>query len=81
MDWVALFCSVDDFCQQFEPAMHARVLHDGSRKRRRKCRLALSEMLTIVIAFHLSHFRDFKSFLRASVRKPASGLPKLDQLQ
>ena len=42
--------------------LQARVLHDGSRKRRRKCRLALSEMLTIVIAFHLSHFRDFKAF-------------------
>lgn len=62
MDWVALFCSVDDFCQQFEPAFQARVLHDGSRRRRRKCKLALSEMLTIVIAFHLCHFRDFKAF-------------------
>lgn len=62
MDWVALFCGVDDFCQQFEPAMQTRVLHDGIRRRRRKCKLALSEMLTIVIAFHLSHFRDFKAF-------------------
>lgn len=64
MDWVALFCSVDDFCQQFEPAMHARVLHDGKRKRRRECKLALSEMLTIVVAFHSSHFRDFKAFYK-----------------
>lgn len=62
MDWVALFCSVDDFCQQFEPAFNARLLHDGGRKRRRECKLALSEMLTIVIAFHLSHFRDFKAY-------------------
>lgn len=62
MDWVALFCSVDDFCQHFEPAFQERVLHDGSRMRRRKCKLHLSEMLTIVIAFHLSHFRDFKAF-------------------
>lgn len=62
MDWVTLFCSVDDFCQQFEPAFLSKVLHDGRRKRRRKCKLALSEMLTIVIAFHLSHVRDFKAF-------------------
>lgn len=65
MDWVALFCSVDDFCQQFEPAFSARLLQDGQRRRRRECKLALSEMLTIVIAFHLSHFRDFKAFYTA----------------
>ena len=64
MDWVALFCSVDDFCQQFEPAFAARVLQDGRSRRRRNCRLALSEMMTIVIAFHASHFREFKAYYK-----------------
>ena len=77
MDWVALFCSVDDFCLQFEPAMQARVLHDGVRRRRRKCKLALSEILTIVIAFHLSHFRDLKAFYNYSIVNHLQDFPTL----
>jgi hypothetical protein len=77
MDWVALFCSVDDFCQQFEPAFHARLLHDGSCKRRRESRLALSEMLTIVIAFHLSHYRDFKAFYKYLLANHRRDFPNL----
>lgn len=77
MDWVALFCDVDDFCLQFEPALQARLLHDGSRKRRRKCRLATSEMLTIVIGFHLSHFRDFKAFYNYLLANHLRDFPNL----
>lgn len=77
MDWVALFCSGDDFCLQFEPAMQARALHDGVRRRRRKCKLALSEMLTIGIAFHLSHFRDFKAFDNYLIANHLQDFPNL----
>ena len=77
MDWVALFCDVDDFCMEFEPVFESRLLHDGSRKRRRKCKLALSEMMTIVIAFQMSHWRNFKAFYMHLLETKRSDFPNL----
>ena len=57
-----LFCDVDDFCQEFVPVWHRRLLSDGRRQRRRPSRLSLSEMMTIPIHFHQSHYSDFKAF-------------------
>jgi len=58
-----LFCHIDDFCQQFLPGCQARLIQpDKPSKRRRKRRLAPSEVMTILVAFHLSHYRDFKTF-------------------
>lgn len=58
----ALFCHVDDFCRRFEPLFHQQLLDDGLRHRRRPRRLCLSEILTILIAFHQSAYRHFKAF-------------------
>jgi len=58
----ALFCSVDDFCQTFEPHWQQQLLADGQRHRQRPRRLCLSEILTILIAFHQSAYRNFKAF-------------------
>jgi len=57
-----VFCSVDDFCEEFEPWLKARMLTDGSRKRVRSSSLSLSEIMTILICFHSSGFREFKKF-------------------
>jgi hypothetical protein len=57
-----LFCDVDDFCRLFLPDWHRQQLQHGERKRRRSCRLVLSEIMTILIHFHQSHYRDFKAF-------------------
>ena len=48
----ALFCDVDDFCQSFEPQWKTRLLHHGGIKRIRAKSLCLSEIMTILIAFH-----------------------------
>lgn len=58
----ALFCPVDDFCQIFEPLWQQQLLADGLQHRNRPRRLCLSEMLTILIAFHQSAYRHFKAF-------------------
>jgi hypothetical protein len=58
----ALFCPVDDFCQIFEPQWRRQLLADGRQHRNRPRRLRLSEMLTILIAFHQSAYRHFKAF-------------------
>jgi len=57
-----LFCDIDDFCQDFEPLLHQYLLDTGLAHRRRACRMSLSEMMTIVIHFHQTRFRDFKTY-------------------
>ena len=57
-----LFCHVDGFCQRFEPQWQQQPLGDGLQRRQRSCRLCLSEIMTILIAFHQSAYRNFKWF-------------------
>ena len=57
-----LFCDVDDFCRLFLPAWHRQLLTSGERKRQRASRLTLGEIMTILIYFHQSHYRNFKAF-------------------
>jgi hypothetical protein len=53
---------VDDFCQVFLPKWQKRLLGDGSKKRLRKGKLSMSEIITIIIYFHQSHYRNFKRY-------------------
>ena len=60
--FIGLFINVDDFCLAFEPEYNKRLLEDGTRKRIRKSRLSLSEVMTIIIWFHMSGYRTFKDY-------------------
>ena len=62
MSLLELFCHVDDFCQWFEPRWQQSLLQTGTVKRIRQTELSTSEMLTIVIHFHQSHYRNFKKY-------------------
>lgn len=62
MSVLELFCDVDDFCRSFEPLWHRQCLTTGSKQRNRARELALSEIMTILILFHQSHYRTFKAF-------------------
>lgn len=64
---VELYCDVDDFCKLFIPQWQKQLLEDGSRKRRRECRMSTSEIMTIIIGFHMSHHRDFKNYYRGYI--------------
>ena len=57
-----LFVSVDDFCQVFLPFWEQKLMQDGSKKRRRSGELSVSEIMTILIHFHQSQYRNFKSY-------------------
>ena len=57
-----VFCDVDDFCQQFEPVWRQHLVARGRLQRQRARRLNLSEVMTILIVFHHSHYRTFKAF-------------------
>jgi len=58
-----LFCAVDDFCQQVQN----RQLPKGGR-RVRQPGLCDSEIMTIMIHFHQSGYRDFKSYYTRHVQ-------------
>ncbi len=57
-----IFCLIDDFCKLFE-AEQSKILLSGKKRRRGKsCRMTLSEIMTILVMFHFSHYRTFKDF-------------------
>lgn len=66
MSLLELFCEVDDFCQKFETWAAAQQLM-GRAKRGPKCRLSVSEVMTILIHFHQSSYRNFKSYYQKHV--------------
>jgi hypothetical protein len=57
-----LFCDVDDFCQIFVPVWQKQLLSAGNLQRQRERSLSISEIMTILIHFHQSHYRDFKAY-------------------
>jgi hypothetical protein len=69
MSLLELFCAVDDFCQGYHRVAHAKQLGSGQVQRGRRAQLALSEVMTIVIHFHQSHYRDFKAYYTEHVCK------------
>jgi hypothetical protein len=63
MDLTELFCDVDDFCKN--NLINKQTLlpnSNGKQKRDRKKSLTDSEIMTILIYFHSSHYRNFKAF-------------------
>jgi len=56
-----IFCSIDDFCKEFVPNWENQLI-SGGKKRIRKSNLSLSEIITIQVLFHISGYRNFKTF-------------------
>ena len=81
MEFTSLFCDVDDFCKVFEPKWRRKLLQCGVRRRNRKSRLALSEIMTILIAFHSSGFRTFKDYYLMLCRQHRNDFPNLVSYQ
>ena len=69
LELTEIFCDVDDFCVCFEwycrsiPQLTAIAV-----EKRCRSRTSLSEVMTIVIAFHGSGYRTFKEFYTLQVR-------------
>lgn len=57
-----IFCDIDDFCKQFLKAHACRLLPNPNRQRARLSRMSISEIVTIVVLFQMSHYRTFKDF-------------------
>ena len=62
IDYDRLFCFVDDFYKGFEPWYKKSLLTVVKKKRNRGRKMSLSEIITILIAFHQSGMTCFKYF-------------------
>jgi len=59
-----IFCIVDDFCIEFDKARagHVMAKDNGKKSRNRKFSLSDSEVITLLIFFHVGQFRHLKHF-------------------
>lgn len=62
IDYDTLYSMINDFCKSFEPWYKKQFLSDGKIQRNRACQLNLSEILTILIAYHQSGMSCFKYY-------------------
>jgi hypothetical protein len=61
IDSTALYCCLDDFCKVFADWEAHRLIPSPTR-RQRSGKLSRSEMLFIMVLFHLSPYKNFKTF-------------------
>ena len=62
MNILPLFFEIDEFCRWFEPLWNKHLLSHNCKKRNRRRMLALSEVMTILVLFHQSGYRNLKQF-------------------
>lgn len=67
MSVLELFCDVDDFLLNFAPNLKATQIA-ASKQRQRQGQLWPSEIMTILIHFHQSHYRTFKAYYTQHVQ-------------
>jgi hypothetical protein len=77
MSLLELFCDVDDFLLSFAPQWQAVQLATG-KQRERTGQLWPSEVMTILIHFHQSHYRTFKAYYTEYIQVHLTGeFPRL----
>jgi transposase len=69
MSLLELFIDVDDFWQVFHPIWKQQMLSSGNIHRVRQTQLSMSEIMTIIIHFHQSSYRNFKAYYIEYVQK------------
>lgn len=59
---LSIFCAIDDFCKAFSRFWRRFLLTHGAAKRIKPSSLCLSEVMTILVHFHISRYRTFKDY-------------------
>ena len=68
MSLLKLFCNVDDFIKTITTWPDHRLLGQGNKPGPRP-KLSASEIMTILIYFHMSRYRDFKTYYTRYVQR------------
>lgn len=68
---IEIFCNLDDFMNEFETVLTKNSISDSSlpKKRNRKSKMSKSEVMTIMVIFHLKSYRNLKHFYLYNVCK------------
>lgn len=61
-DITELYCYVDDFYQSVREQVHNNMISEDKKSRNRQTMLSISEIVTLVLLFHSSRFRQIKKF-------------------
>lgn len=77
VDFTTLFCTIDDFCQEFQAQWEKQLLIESERKIQRASRLCLSEVITILVGFQLSGVQCFKWYYQHLLFCRRSEFPNL----
>ena len=64
-----IFVSIDDFCKSFDIQIKKFQLPSGKKTRNRPCTMSQSEIMTILVLFHLSQHKNLKNFYLFYVKK------------
>ncbi len=64
---IAIFCAFDDFFTDFDHFLKSHTLEGKKNRRNRTCRLSMSEVMSIIVFFHMSGYRCFKHFYQNHV--------------
>ncbi len=62
IDYIEIFCNVDDFCKSFARWYTKQLISYGKIKRNRCIQMSLSEVLTILISYHQSGMACLKHY-------------------
>ena len=78
---LTIFCDVDEFCKGFEAYCKEDLLEANSEKKGffPKSSMALSEIMTIVILFHLSQYRTFKWYYKSYVNVSSTESDQIEE--
>ena len=75
-DITTLFCSIDDFWKNFKKEWYKKhLIHKSTRGP--SCCISMSEIMTIMVFFHQSHFRTFKHFYLFIYETHRKAFPKM----
>ena len=64
---IKIFCEIDDYCKDYELSCRKFLIDDNLKSVISKSSMTLSEIMTILVYFHQSRFRDFKSYYKTMI--------------
>ena len=78
MDLTAIFCHIDDFVKALQTQKNSELISFSRTGRRGvPARMSLNEIMTIIVLYHSSGFKNFKTFYSNISRHYSGAFPQL----